>query len=472
MKHGIFKKYFFGLAVIVVLTLGIMSLFLFVNYNSYLSKEKNTELKGACNSISDFLADSDEENEYESFRATHFVMKNISNMINCDVYVTDKNGKIIICMCEEYEQNNSCEHTGQVINVSNLKSISSGKERFSTVGMYSSPRYVAASKVKTDNSNIGYVFSSASSDSVKALINKSLKIYALCAIVPLCIMLLAFYVMTYRMNKPLKQMSEAAYAMSKGDFSKRIPVTSDDEIGELAASFNKMTNSLSRLEETRKSFIANVSHEMRTPMTTIGGFIDGILDGTIEPEKQNYYLNIASNEVKRLSRMIQSMLNLSRLESSEFVLKRDSFDLREQIFNVVISQEQRIDEKKIDIKGLDTLPSVTINADKDLIYQAVYNLLDNAIKFVNEGGYIAFDLSVDAAGISFSITNSGAGIPRADLPYIFDRFYKIDKSRAASKNSMGLGLYIVKTIIKNHGGTISVSSRENEFTSFKFVLPL
>lgn len=113
--------------------------------------------------------------------------------------------------------------------------------------------------------------------------------------------------MTYRLTKPLKQMSEAARAMAKGDFSKRIPVTSDDEIGELAVSFNQMTNSLVQLEGMRKSFVANVSHELKTPMTTIGGFIDGILDGTIEPDKQKYYLQIVSDEVKRLSRLVQSI---------------------------------------------------------------------------------------------------------------------------------------------------------------------
>ena len=316
------------------------------------------------------------------------------------------------------------------------------------------------------------MFAGASSQSVKPLINNSLKIYLLSSLVPLIIMFAALYYMTYRINKPLKLMSEAAKAMAKGDFSKRIPVTSDDEIGELAASFNGMTNSLARLEETRKSFIANVSHEMRTPMTTIGGFIDGIIDGTIEPEKQDYYLNIVSNEIKRLSRMVQSMLNLARLESSEFVLKSEAFDFREQILGIVIGQEQRIEEKKIDIRGLDSLPAVTLVADKDLIHQVVYNLVDNAIKFVNEEGYIAFDVKAGANNVEFSIENSGVGIPRGDLPFIFDRFYKLDKSRAANKSSMGLGLYIVKTIIKNHGGTISVCSKENEFTRFNFVLPL
>lgn len=472
MRSRIFKKYFFGFAFIVIISFSVMLLLLFITYNNRLSEEKHTELKSACNSVSDILTDLKEGNIAESARAAHFFMANISEVMNCDVYVTDKSGKIIICMCNEYEENGSCEHTGNKIKAEQLKRIAADKESFGTVGIYSTPRYIAAEVIEFDEEIKGYVFASSSSESVKGLLIKSLKIYVLCATPPLVIMFLALYVLTYRMNKPLKLMSQAAHAMSKGDFSIRIPVTGDDEIGELAASFNKMTNSLSRLEETRKSFIANVSHEMRTPMTTIGGFIDGIVDGTIEPEKQSYYLNIVSGEIKRLSRMIQSMLDLSRLESSEFVLKRDVFDLREQILNIVISQEQRIEEKKIEIKGLDSLPSVTVNADKDLIYQAVYNLLDNAIKFTNEGGYIQFELSVDTAGVNFNITNSGKGIPQADLPYIFDRFYKLDKSRAANKSSMGLGLYIVKTIIKNHGGTVSVTSIENKFTRFSFVLKI
>ena len=472
MKHGLFKRYFLGAALIITVSLGIMLLLLFITYNNHISREKQEELKNACTSVSGIFTDTVDNSGRDTLKTAHFVMSNVSGLMNCDVYVTDSSGTIKVCFCEEWAENGSCEHTGTTVDTAELQKIVNGDKAVSTLGMYSSNRYVAAAEIKTGDDTAGYVFAGASSESVKPLINNSVKIYLLSSVIPLVIMFAALYFMTYRINKPIKLMSEAAKAMAKGDFSKRIPVMSDDEIGELAVSFNAMTNSLSRLEETRKSFIANVSHEMRTPMTTIGGFIDGIIDGTIEPEKQSYYLNIVSSEVKRLSRMVQSMLNLARLESSEFVLKREPFDFREQILNIVIGQEQRIEEKKIDIKGLDGLPAVTLNADKDLIYQAVYNLVDNAIKFVNEGGVITFSVKVDSSGVKFAIENSGEGIPRGDLPFIFDRFYKLDKSRAANKNSMGLGLYIVKTIIKNHGGTISVSSKENEFTRFEFVLPL
>lgn len=340
------------------------------------------------------------------------------------------------------------------------------------MGIYVNPRNMAAVSIKHDDEILGFVVASAPVTAIRGLLMKVARLYLLSACIPIIVMFFALYFMTYRMTKPIKIMSGAARAMAKGDFSKRIPVTSDDEIGELAASFNQMTNSLARLEEMRKSFIANVSHELKTPMTTIGGFIDGIIDGTIEPEKQKYYLEIVSEEIKRLSRMVQSMLSVSKLESGEFVLKPESFDFRELLFGVVISQEQRIEQGHLNINGLDEMPSVTINADKDLIHRVVYNLVDNAVKFSDEGGSIDFSLRIDSKNMIFKISNTGHGIPSESLPYVFERFYKVDKSRSANKNSTGLGLYIVKTIIKNHGGTITVTSKENEYTAFEVTLPL
>ena len=304
------------------------------------------------------------------------------------------------------------------------------------------------------------------------LIKRAAKIYLLASIVPIILLVLALYYSTYRFTRPLKLMSEAAKSMANGDFSKRIPIRSDDEVGELALSFNEMADSLARLEETRKDFVANVSHELRTPMTTIGGVIDGINDGTIEKEKHSYYLSLVSEEVKRLSRMIESMLNISRLESKEFSLKYEKFDLKEMIINIVISQEKRIEEMEYSVEGLDELPDITVNADRDLIYRAIYNLVDNAVKFTDKGGKIIFFLKAEGKNVSFKISNTGKGIRKADLPYVFERFYKGDKSRSIVKNSTGLGLYLVKTIIKNHGGSIKVSSIENELTSFEFTLPI
>lgn len=266
-------------------------------------------------------------------------------------------------------------------------------------------------------------------------------------------------------------MSAAAKAFGNGDFSIRVPDDRDDEIGELGHAFNNMANSLSDSEGMRRSFIANVSHELKTPMTTIAGFIDGILDGTIPPERQNYYLKIVSDEVKRLSRLVRSMLNLSRIDSGELKINPVNFDLTDTVFQTVLTFEQKIDEKKIEIRNLENAIPMTVYGDQDLLHQVIYNIVENAVKFTNEGGYISFTLADSIDRACLSIENSGMGIAAEDLPRVFDRFYKTDKSRSRDKNGLGLGLFLCKTILKLHGGDITVSSVENEYCRFDLYIP-
>lgn len=475
MRQKLFKKQFGAIALIVFLSLSSILIILTFMYNQYLAEEKYKSLKKSCESIKNFveMGISESENGYNEY-SVYYIMHNLASVSECDIFVTDQSGVIQICACEAWGENRGCEHSGAQFNTATIDSVVAGeKNTLSTLDIYSSPHYTAAQIIVGENkTKTGYVVAADSIDEAKNLMKRIAHIYVISAIVPLMLMFVAISIMTYRLTKPLKLMSDAARAMAKGDFSRRIPVTSDDEIGQLAVSFNQMTNSLARLEEVRKSFIANVSHELKTPMTTIGGFIDGIIDGTIDQEKQPYYLNIVHDEIKRLSRMVESMLSVSRLESDEAELKKENFDFKEQVLGVVISQEQRIEQKQIEIVGLDALPDITINADKDLIYRVVYNLVDNAIKFTEDCGKIKFHMRCDSKNLTFRIENTGRGIPQSELPYVFERFYKVDKSRSANKQSTGLGLYIVKTIIKNHGGVISVSSIENKFTAFEFNLPI
>lgn len=472
MKLKLFKKYFFTTALIIVFSFTVMMTILSFVLNNYLAKSKYETLSKCSVEVTDYLSQlSGGDLKAESFFKTIEALSSVSSV---DIFLADSNGSVLICSCDEWMKDRKCSHSEHIIPKSELLDVG-GKEAFrlDTLDIYDTPHYIASEPVKnSDGVKVGTVFSAAPVSAIRELMFTVTKLYLLSSVLPIVIMFFAIYLMTYKLTKPLKLMSEASKAMAKGDFSKRIPVTSDDEIGELAVSFNQMTNSLVQLEGMRKSFVANVSHELKTPMTTIGGFIDGILDGTIEPEREKYYLGIVSEEVKRLSRLVQSMLSMSKLEAGEFVLKPELFDFRELLCNIVISQEQRIESKKIEITGLDEIQSISVKADKDLIHQVVYNLVDNSIKFANEGGNIDFKTVIDGKKIVFTIRNTGKGIPENELPYVFDRFYKVDKSRSANKNSTGLGLYIVKTIIKAHGGTVTVSSCENDFTEFSVTLPL
>lgn len=475
MRNRLFNKYFITIASVVLLSLTVMMMILTVLYNNYLAKTKYEMLTKSCNAVAEFSEHDMPIASGNSWkRGAYYVIRNMASVSDYNIYITDENGIITVCSCSEWEKSGFCEHTSQRVAKPFFDKMS--KEDYKgvdTLGLYAHPHYTVTQKLHLDDSTVtGYVIATASTDDINALMRNVAKIYVLAAIVPTVILFLALYFVNYRMIKPLRLMSQAAHAMSKGDFSRRIPVTSDDEIGRLAVSFNKMTNSISRLEDTRKNFVANISHELKTPMTTISGFIDGIIDGTIPQDKQNEYLQIVSNEVKRLSRMVESMLSISKFESGDFALKYEEFNFTEQLLNIVISHEQLIDKENIEIIGLESLPYVTLSADKDLIYRVLYNLVDNAVKFAGNGGYIKFELTVDSKQLSFRIENSGKGIPENDLPYVFERFYKVDKSRSNNKNSMGLGLYIAKTIIKNHGGTVAVASKQDEFTAFTVKLPL
>jgi len=475
MKLKLFKKYFFTTAIIIVFSLSVMLMILSFVLNNNIAASKQVVLTKACSEVVEYIGQVSEENEAADVKNFVNVLNTISDVSETDMFIADyPTGEVTLCGCGEYKRDGNCSHSAVIIAEEDMAKVSSEtkkKFRLSNLNIYKRPRYVYSEPLyNKSGEQYGVVFATASVTTVQSLLADVTKLYIASASLPIIIMFFCIYAMVYRLTKPLKQMSEATRAMAKGDFSKRIPVTSDDEIGELSASFNMMTNSLAQLEGMRKSFVANVSHELKTPMTTIGGFIDGILDGTIEPEKQKYYLGIVSDEVKRLSRLVQSMLSMARLESGEFVLKRELFDFGELLCTIDISQEQRIEKSGINIIGLDELQNVSLNADKDLIHQAVYNLVDNAIKFTEDGGNIKFTLKKENKKMVFTVTNSGRGIPEKDLPFIFERFYKVDKSRSASKNSTGIGLYIVKTIVTSHGGMITVASKENEFTAFKVVM--
>lgn len=473
MRLKLFKKYFFTTTMIIVFSLAIMMMILSFVLNNYIATNQQQTLVRACSEVTEFITDEFAEGAKNDVGRFINIVQTVSEVSDADIFITDNSGSILICGCAEWQENGNCPHSATAIGKDYSKKPEDKSEMWlSTLGIYEKPHYIASEMLR-DAKGAAYavVYATKPMSMVKNLLSTVTKLYLASAALPIIIMFFAIYAMTYRLTKPLKLMSEASRAMARGDFSKRIPVMSDDEIGELSASFNMMTNSLAQLEGMRKSFVANVSHELKTPMTTISGFIDGILDGTIEPERQDYYLGIVSSEVKRMSRLVESMLSMARLESGEFVLKPELFDLRELIFTIVISQEQRIEKRKIEIKGLDELQAVSVNADRDLIHQAVYNLVDNAIKFTDEGGMVSFSLKSENKRAVLTVTNTGKGIPQKDLPFIFERFYKVDKARSTVKNSTGLGLYIVKTIVTAHGGKISVASKEDEFTAFKLVLP-
>jgi signal transduction histidine kinase len=278
------------------------------------------------------------------------------------------------------------------------------------------------------------------------------------------------YILTIKFTDPIKEIAEVSKKIGNGDFSVTVPDYDVEEYAQLSSAFNEMAASLKNYDTMRNSFLANVSHELRTPMTSMSGFVDGLLDGTIPKSEERKYLKIISSEVKRLARLVRSMLNLAKIEAGELKPNLTSFSALEPIVDTLVTFEPRIDQKRIEIQGLD-VDRVTLYADNDLVHQVMYNLIENAIKFVDEDGYIRFTFTPSGDMTVISIKNSGEGLSEDELPLVFDRFYKTDKSRGLDKTGVGLGLNIVRSIIKLHGGKIMVRSVKGEYTEFIFTLP-
>ncbi len=397
----------------------------------------------------------------------------IAQSVDADIFVVNNKGKLEYCSEQgEYAQLNKSVSTdilGQTARGNFFE--------FGTLdGFYEDTHYTAGMPIiATDNGNnelVAFCYVSTKSSFVSGLTLTMMRMFLASAIVTMLFSLVFVAFLSYKLARPLHQMSSAAKKFAVGDFSARVSVTGDDEIGELALAFNHMADSLTASEGMRRSFIANVSHELKTPMTTIAGFIDGMLDGTIPPEKHKHYMKIVSLEVKRLSRLVQSMLSLSRIDNGELKLNCKDFEMFSVIINVLMGFEQKITEKNIEIRGLEDFKTLKINADPDLMHQVIYNLIENAVKFTNVDGYISFSAIETKYDISVAIENSGPGIPPEDIRYVFDRFYKTDKSRSMDRKGMGLGLFITRSIMRLHGGYIYVESEPDRYCRFTFKLPL
>ncbi len=276
--------------------------------------------------------------------------------------------------------------------------------------------------------------------------------------------------LTKHITKPMNQMKAVAKKVASGEFTGRINVKGKDELSELSKSFNEMITELENLEKMRRDFIGNVSHELRTPLTSIKGFVDGIIDGVIPPEKHEYYLRIVRDETSRMQDLVNDLLSLAKLQGGEVALEYSIFDINELIRRSVISLQQMFLEKNLEFNALFETERMFVRADLDSIQRVIINLLHNAIKFTPENGVIAAKTYYKKNKVVISIEDSGRGIPKEDLPGIFERFYKTDKSRSEDRTGVGLGLAIVRNIINKHDETIKVESQEGHGTRFIFTL--
>ncbi len=399
----------------------------------------------------------------------------IANSTGNHMFITDPQGQIISCS----DRAPICAHMGRTVPaavLAQLEQSGSYNQIGELDGVYEDTRFVVAKAINSAGSGelLGYVFVTNAMDNVMSTWSAFMTIAAIVSIIVFCAAMLVSLVYSKRMARPLDDMAAASRKFARGDFSVRVRQEDDpdDEMGALIDSFNKMADSLEQAENRRSELIANISHELRTPMTTIAGFTDGILDGTIPPEDQEKYLRSIRDETRRLSRLVRDMLGVSQARASAAdPSRRTVFDLTELMLQTLLSFESRASKKNLDVDPQLPENHLMVLADKDAITQVIYNLLDNAVKFASPGSCLILRLYKDNGKAYVSVKDFGETIPPDDLPFIFDRFHKSDRSRSLDKDGVGLGLYLVKSIINSHDEDIAVRS-EDGWTEFVFTLTL
>ena len=414
--------------------------------------------------------------EDDSLSGREFLMNlDIASKVSgSDAVICNSDGKVTICSDSLF----GCKHMGLYVNEEYLqKVLSQGSDRATGLikGLYSEERFLVALPVTAADGDTGIIIVSSPSASVNQVLTKISNIFLTTAVCVILVSVAAVSFFARRESKPLQDMAKAANAFGHGDLEARVKIEegNSEEMEELALAFNNMACSLQKSEYRRQEFVANVSHELKTPMTTISGYVDGMLDKTIPEDKWPHYLQIVSDETKRLSRLVRSMLDISQHQSEGGIPdeKKIHFDLEDCCGSVLITFEKKIEDKGLNVEvDMPEHPVYTF-ANEDYITQVIYNLIDNAVKFCPTGKTLGLKIREGGAKVYVSVSNEGDTIPPEELPLVFDRFHKLDKSRSQNRDGWGLGLYIVKTIVCSHGENISVTSRDGK-TEFTFTLPL
>ena len=440
----------------------------------YLTDSAVTDLQQNCAAIADLAS----AYSLEGSMLNRDFMVNLdvaSRVSGADMIIFSTDGQPLLCS----EVLSGCSHQGLRLSEGYLTRVleNGGDIATGTIPqLYEDPRFVVSTLIRDESSGeiLGIVVASRPTHDTSVIMTKISNIFLMVSLLVMCVCFVAMLLILKHQSEPLKQMANVARSFGHGDLDARVRLTQDypEEVEELAVAFNNMALELQKSEYQRKEFVANVSHELKTPMTTISGYVDGILDGTIPEHRRRYYLQIVSDETKRLSRLVRSMLDISRLQSESGIPdeKKVHFDIEEVIGQVLITFEKKITDKKLDVDVQMPEHPVFTFASQDMITQVVYNLIDNAVKFCPEGGTLGLKIRLGGNKAYISISNTGETIPPEELPLVFDRFHKTDKSRSQNRDGWGLGLYIVKTIVCSHGENISVASRNGK-TEFTFTLP-
>ena len=474
MRKSISVAFFSLVSTLMVLGIVLMGASEWVLFKNYFAKDRYETLDqvvGVTQRTAQYLVQQAELPEGDELDALSTKLEIIGESAEAYLFFTDNDGRVMIASSpDKLESLTVPEEMMEKIDASDADYY----HVFGTLGgMLDGKSYITVSEMRNENGQpSGYLFLCSSGKQLTQFKQQFWSNFLLSA----CVMLLCASILTKllmrKLTDPLQKVTDAAQRFGGGDLSVRVEgVEGEGEVADLARTFNRMADNIQTNDNSRGQFMGNIAHELRTPMTTIKGFVDGMLDGTIPPDMQNHYLQLVSEETGRLARLIQNMLDLSKLESGEYQVNARMFNIWDTLTGVALSAEQRINDGMIEIEGLTMDEKALVYADPDLIHQVVYNLLDNAIKFTPAGGTIRFSVEKLGPETEIAVWNSGQGISPEALPYVFQRFYKEDRSRGLHARGAGLGLNICKVLVNLSGGQIRVESQQGEWCRFVFTLP-
>ena len=471
MRKSISVTFFSMVATLLVLGTAVLGCSEWLLFSRYFAQERYDTLDSVADvtqRAADYIVQQAALPKGAELDALNTKLEIIGESAEAYLFFTDEEGRILIA--------SNPEMVGTDIVGPELMKKVAGDQPYHTLstldGVLTEKSYVSVRHMQdAQGNNSGYLFLCSSGARLTDFKEEFCSNFFFSA----CIMLLCASVLTSflmrKLTDPLQKITDAAQRFGGGDFSVRVEgVEGEGEVVDLAHTFNQMAENIQSNDNSRGQFMGNIAHELRTPMTTIKGFIDGMLDGTIPPEETKHYLGIVSQETGRLARLVQNMLDITKLEAGEVPIHAQTYDLWKTVTDVVLSDEQRIEDGKIDIQGLGGDP-LLIYADPDFVHQVVYNIVDNAIKFTPAGGTISFAAERRGNMVEVRIENTGAGIAPEALPFVFERFYKENRSRGMNTRGSGLGLHICKILVNLSGGQIHAESEEGNWCRFVFTLP-
>lgn len=481
MKKTAFDKIVVGFVILVVLIFSLLMIYsIAIAQKSVLSERKAT----MKNEIS-LLVDSsitEYQNGTIDNKTLYSDLQHTATTLDMEIWLTDDKSNIVFkSQASESEKSDSSDSSGSsstgsksdslknYVDSDDLKSAFCYENTLN--GYFPSETLIMGQPLYSWNNYVGTIILASPMTFKQDIQTRMLSTTFVPFLSLMLIAMIALMLMSNSLLKPIREIIKTSKSYAQGNFNARVNVTANNEFGELARYMEEMADELSRSNEYRKSFISNISHDFRSPLTSIKGYIEAMLDGTIPLERHEKYLGIVLNEAQRLTKLTQGLLELNNFDSFDLQLDKSNFDIRDIITPTVNTFEKRCQDRGIFLESIFLTDNTIVYADRTKIQQVIYNLVDNAIKFTPEGRQIRVQVTEKDNKIFTSVKDEGVGIPKDAQKKVFERFYKTDPSRGKDKTGTGLGLAITKEIIKAHGEQITLTSEEGKGSEFIFSLP-